>query len=62
MTDRTYTQEEAEDMRAALVECQRLFEEALPKFDWGKSHLDGNAILLLNNVPIQVGKVLVRTA
>jgi hypothetical protein len=38
----------------ALEQCQRLIDEALPKFNWGASALDANAISLLNDVPIAV--------
>lgn len=33
----------------ALRRAQRVFDEALPKFNWGASALDGNAIELLND-------------
>ena len=42
---------EAQD---ALQAAQRLFKEALPKFNWGASFLDANAIQLLNEVPVKV--------
>lgn len=42
----------------ALRLCQRLFDEALPKFNWGASALDANAIDLLNRVPAEVARVL----
>ena len=42
---------EAQD---ALQAAQRLFKEALPKFNWGASFLDANAIQLLNEVPAKV--------
>lgn len=42
----------------ALERAERLFNEALPKFDWGKSALDANAIALLNEVPIEVKRAL----
>lgn len=41
-----------------LRRCQRLFDEALPKFNWGASFLDGNAIALLNEVPAEVKAAL----
>lgn len=41
-----------------LRDCQRLFTEALPKFNWGASALDANAITLLNEVPGKVAKAL----
>ena len=42
----------------ALGEADKLFKEALPKFDWGASFLDNNAIQLLNDVPIKVSAAL----
>lgn len=48
----------APSLYEALEACQRLINEALPKFDWGKSALDGNAIQLLNEVPGQVSAAL----
>lgn len=41
----------APDLLEALISAQKLINEALPKFDWGKSPLDANAIGLLNSVP-----------
>jgi hypothetical protein len=38
----------------ALERCQRLFKEALPKFNWGAAFLDSNDIQLLNDVPAEV--------
>jgi hypothetical protein len=38
----------------ALEAVQRLIKEALPKFNWGASALDANAIMLLNEVPGQI--------
>lgn len=35
----------------AFLQTLRLFEEALPKFNWGASALDANAIQLLNETP-----------
>lgn len=43
-----------EEMLTALRAAQKLFDEALPKFNWGASFLDANAITLLNTVPNQV--------
>jgi len=37
---------------------ERLFREALPKFNWGASALDANAIALLNEVPSQVSAAI----
>ena len=46
---------EAQD---ALQAAQRLFKEALPKFNWGASFLDANAIQLLNDVPAKVNAAI----
>jgi len=45
-------------MRDALVAARRLFDEALPQFDWAASALDANAIRLLNEVPDIVARAL----
>lgn len=50
--------QEAVRMREALADCKRLFDEALPKFNWGASALDANAIKLLNDVPIKVNALV----
>ena len=42
----------------ALKLAQRLCEEALPKFDWGASALDANALTLLNTLPSAIKKAL----
>ena len=42
----------------ALKLCQRLFKEALPKFNWANSALDANAIRLLTRTPIVVAKAI----
>ena len=39
------------DVRDALLLAQRMCREALPKFNWGASCLDANAIRLLNEAP-----------
>ena len=39
--------------------AQRLYKEALPKFDWGASALDSNAIRILNETDIAVGNAIV---
>lgn len=49
-----------EEMLLALKSAQRLFNEALPKFNWGASCLDANAIQLLNEVPKQVRNAIDR--
>ena len=46
---------EAQD---ALQAAQRLFKEALPKFNWGASFLDANAIQVLNEVPAKVNAAI----
>lgn len=46
------------ELEAALRLAKRLMDEALPKFNWGASALDGNAIQLLNAVPIAVNAAL----
>ena len=46
---------EAQD---ALQAAQRLFKEALPKFNWEASFLDANAIQLLNEVPAKVNAAI----
>ena len=43
-----------DEMIVALRASERLFLEALPKFNWGASCLDANAIELLNTVPAKV--------
>lgn len=47
-----------DDLTHALLQCQALFQQALPKFNWGASALDANAIRLLNDVPLLVGVTL----
>jgi hypothetical protein len=46
------------EARMALLAAKRLFDEAHPKFNWGASFLDANAIKLLNEVPRQVSEAL----
>lgn len=48
----------AEEMFEALQRATALFEVALPQFDWGKSALSGEAIRLLNDVPVEVAQAL----
>lgn len=43
----------------ALLHADRLCQEALPKFDWGRSALDSNAILLLNEAPSLIAIAIV---
>lgn len=52
MADHTKT------VREGLEAAQKLIDEALPKFDWSKSALDGNAIMLLNETPKKVRAAL----
>lgn len=55
---------EAEIVRlhAALTLAKRMCDEALPKFDWGASALDANAIDLLNRTPAAIKQALTRLA
>jgi hypothetical protein len=46
------------DVVEALHAAKRLIDEALPKFNWGASALDANAIQLLNEVPVKVNAAL----
>jgi len=48
----------APTMHQALLLAKRLFNEALPKFNWAASALDANAIDLLNQVPRAVQEAL----
>ena len=47
----------AERVETVLARVERLVDEALPKFNWGASVLDANAIGLLNDVPGEVRKL-----
>ena len=49
---------QAEPLVVALRRAKRLFDEALPHFNWGASALDANAMALLNEVPGEVGAAL----
>lgn len=46
------------ELGLALMQCRRMFDEALPKFDWAKANLDANAIQLLNETPNVVDRAL----
>lgn len=46
------------DKDEALKLALRMCDEALPKFNWGASFLDANAIQLLNTVPAAIKKAL----
>lgn len=48
------------EMLEALKAARKLFDEALPKFNWGASFLDANAISLLNSVPAKVQAAITR--
>lgn len=48
------------ELRDALRQADKLCVEALPKFNWGASALDANAIKLLNEVPREIQRVLER--
>ena len=52
------TEEENKRLREALKAADKLCNEALPKFNWGKSALDANAIRLLNEVPGMIRNAL----
>lgn len=49
-----------DEMQTALNAAKRLFDEALPKFNWGASALDANAIRLLNEVPRVVQEAIAK--
>lgn len=50
--------QQLEDAQSTMRLCKRLFDEALPKFNWGASCLDANAITLLNEAPIAVRRAI----
>ena len=39
------------ELLEALIQSKRMIDEALPKFNWAASVLDGDAIRLLNETP-----------
>lgn len=45
-------------LEAALQLALRTFDEVLPKFNWGASALDANAIQLLNEAPLSIRAAL----
>jgi hypothetical protein len=51
---------ERDELLEALKQTQRLIDEALPKFNWGNSALDANAISLLNSVPLAVNAAIAK--
>lgn len=46
------------ELISALELANRMNQEALPKFNWGASFLDANAIQLLNDAPLAVSRAL----
>jgi hypothetical protein len=50
----------SEEMLNALLAMQELIDVVLPKFNWGASALDANAIRLLNDVPIRIRKAIAK--
>lgn len=50
----------APELLAALRDAQRLCKEALPRFNWGGSALDNNAIRLLNEVPARIDAAIAK--
>jgi hypothetical protein len=50
----------APELYEALEVAHRLCAEALPKFNWGKSALDANAIDLLNRAPLAISAALAK--
>lgn len=57
-TVRSAPQNVNQQMLDALRAAQTLFLVALPKFNWGASCLDAQAISLLNSVPGQVKQAI----
>ncbi|MGF3027998.1 hypothetical protein ACQVP2_35055 [Methylobacterium aquaticum] len=51
---------EREQLIDALAAAQRMIDEALPCFDWGKSPLSAHAIRLLNETPLVVRAALAK--
>ena len=49
---------ERDALLVALRASQKLFDLALPKFNWGASALDAGAIKLLNDVPVLVNDTI----
>lgn len=50
----------ADELVEALGCALQLCQEALPKFNWGASALDANAIQLLNEVPGKIAAALAK--
>jgi hypothetical protein len=53
-------EEEIQDLVHALLGMVEMCDVALPKFDWGGSFLDAQAIKLLNDRPIEANRVLLK--
>lgn len=47
-----------DQMLKALIAAKKMCDEALPKFNWGASFLDANAINLLNSTPGQISAAI----
>jgi hypothetical protein len=60
VSKRTASTDLLNEALSTLEQCQRLFKEALPKFNWAESALDANAIQLLNAVPNQTAATIAR--
>lgn len=54
-------QQRVKELTEALQLADKMVNEALPKFNWGASFLDANAITLLNEAPISIKKALANT-
>lgn len=50
----------APQMLDALEAANRMIEEAIPRLNWAASSLDGNAIMLLNEVSMQVRAAILK--
>lgn len=46
------------ELEKAFLLADRMCTEALPKFNWGASALDANAIRLLNDAPLSIKRAL----
>lgn len=50
----------APELLDALLAAKKMIDEALPKFNWGASFLDANAITLLNETPIKINAAIAK--
>lgn len=50
--------ERYDNLIEVLVEAKKMCDVALPGFNWGASCLTGEQIMLLNEVPQKINKVL----